>query len=585
MSLIILSIVVIVLVIGYRYYSLQKANREVEPSWSRSTPSRRYLDGEDFIPTHPSVLVGFQFKSISLDVIIGPVIAIQFGWLPAILWLLVGAIFFGWVQDYLSTIMSMRNLGNSLGDLIASSFKPRSRYLILLFLLLYLLIILGQFVMVLSTLLGKENVASGIFFLVLAGLLVGQLIYRSHINLALVTFVSVLIALLGILVSSAPFAQVLITSFNQLISRDSVVFKNLSLASGDLTWNSFIWILILLGICYLGAVLPIWRFAVPLNFISSWIVLFGMVLAVSGLIIGVISGKVQPDFEIPAFVTTFQPNLGPIWPILFVTLASGAISGWHALVSTFSTSRQVEKEPLALPITTGAMFTETVLVAIVIIIAATFGVSAGTFNSEHNYILAAGPASAFASGMGITLSMVGLPESWGGSFSALLLTLMGLTVLQLVLRFARMVSADLLKNWIPALGKLHLSTLLVVSLTLVIIIFGLWQWLWVLFAGVNQLLAGIVLLLASSWLVKQGKTYQWTLWPALFLLLTSFAALFYSSIYQTLYQQIISGQTNELASFAGNLFIVIFGLFFMYFGLVIGYDGWQNIKRSRAKKI
>lgn len=580
MGLIILAITLLILVICYRAYSFYKINREIEPSWSRSTPSRRYMDGVDFIPSHPAVLVGFQFKSISLDVVIGPVIAIQFGWLPAIAWLLVGTIFFGWVQDYLATIMSMRNSGKSLSDLIAFYFTPRSHRIILLFLCAYLLILLGQFVMILSTLLGKEDVAIGIFFLVLAGLLAGLLIYRTHLTLTLATLTSVLVALLGIRIASVPFAQDLITAFNQLFSHEGAILNKLPLGSGYLNWNSFIWILILLGICYLGAVLPIARFAVPLNFISSWVILLGMFFAVGGLIVGTISGKFPFKFEIPAFVTTFQPDLGPIWPVLFVTLSSGTISGWHAIVSTFSTSRQVEKEPLAFPITTGAMFGETLLVTIVIILTATFGVSAGTFNPSQSYSLAAGPASIFASGMGVTLSMFGLPEAWGASFSALLLTFMGVTVLQLALRFVRMLIADLLKQWVPVLNNIQLSTLLAILLTLLIIISGLWQWLWTLFAGANQLLAGVVLLLASSWLAKQNKPYQWTLWPALFLLLTSLAALFYSSIYKALFLQILSGQANDSASILGNLFTVFFGLLFMYSGLIIGHDGWQALKRT-----
>jgi len=178
MGLIILVITFLSLLLSYRYYVTRKVNQEVRPSWSNSTPARRYMDGEDYIPTPKGVLAGFQFKSISLDVIIGPVIAIQFGWLPAILWLLTGTVFFGWVQDYLSTIISMRNAGKSLSDLIGIFFSPRTRPIMLSFLLVYLLIILGQFGMVLSTLLGRANVALGIFFLVLAGLLAGLMIYR-----------------------------------------------------------------------------------------------------------------------------------------------------------------------------------------------------------------------------------------------------------------------------------------------------------------------------------------------------------------------------------------------------------------------
>ena len=140
MGLTILVITILVLILAYRYYALHRVNQTVEPDWSRSTPARRYMDGVDFVPTPTGILAGFQFKSISLDVIIGPVIAIQFGWLPAILWLLIGAVFFGWVQDYLASIMSMRKAGSPLSDLIGSYFNPRARVVILIFIFIYLLL-------------------------------------------------------------------------------------------------------------------------------------------------------------------------------------------------------------------------------------------------------------------------------------------------------------------------------------------------------------------------------------------------------------------------------------------------------------
>jgi len=524
MSLAILGITVITLIISYRYYAIRKVNREVEPSWSRSTPSRRYMDGEDYLPTPKYMLAGFQFKSISLDVIIGPVIAIQFGWLPAILWLLIGAIFFGWVQDYLVTIMSMRKAGSPVSDLMEIYFGPRSRPVILSFLFAYLLIIMGQHGVILSTLLGRENVAIGILFLALAGITARMMIYRWHLNLTLSTLIAVLIAIFGFWLASKPFSQELVTTFNQIIGGNERLTIIQSPGGGYITWQSLIWLLILLAVCYLGAVLPIWRFSVPLNYVSSWIVLLAVVLAMGGLILGTLNGRINISFEIPPLVSTYQPNLGPLWPILFVTLSSGAISGWHALVSSFSTSRQVEKEPYALPITTGAMYGETIMVAIVIIFAATFGVSSGTYGPEQNFSLVAGPASVLSIGMTKTLSSIGFSETIGGTFSALFLTLMGLTVLQLVLRITRMVSADMFGEKIPALSNPKISTLIVILLTLIIILFGFWQWLWVLFGGANLLLAGLVLMLASTWLVKQRKSYQWTLWPAIFLFVTAIAA-------------------------------------------------------------
>ncbi len=585
MGLAILVITVLVLLFSYRFYATRKVNRYVEPTWSRSTPARRYMDNVNFLPSQAGVLAGFQFKSISLDVIIGPVIAIQFGWLPALLWLLLGAIFFGWVQDYLAAIISMRKAGRPLGDLIGIYFNSTSRTVILIFIFIYLLIIMGQFGLLMSTLLSRENVSFGILFLVLAGFLAGLMIYRWRINLIVATLLSVMVALFGIWITSMPPLQDMVISFNQIIANQGSLNLPSFISTPEMSWHSLIWLLILFAICYLGAVLPIWRFSVPFNYVSSWIVLLGFGLAIVGLLFGTLSGSISAVFEIPALVSTFHPDLGPIWPILFVTLSSGAVSGWHSMVSTFSTSHQIEKEPLAMPITSGAMFGETVIVVVVIIFAATFGVSSGTFNSGDNFSLTAGPASVFAIGLARTWNAIGFSELIGGSFSALFLTLMGLTVLQLVLRFSGLVGSDLFGKRISALGKPKINLLFIIILALIIIISGFWQSLWVLFAGANQLLAAIVLLLGSAWLVKQGKPFWWALIPAVSLFVTAMAALFYTSIYQALYQQLLFDLDTPPSSILGDLVTVIFGILFMILGSYLFIIGWQQLNRARTNRI
>jgi carbon starvation protein len=540
------------------------------------------MDNVNYLPTPAGVLAGFQFKSISLDVIIGPVIAIQFGWLPAVLWLLVGSIFFGWVQDYLTAIMSMRSAGNPLGDLIGDYFNPSSRFVGLLFILIYLLIILGQFGILLSTLVSRENVTFGILILVFTGFLAGLMIYRWRIDLKMSTLISVLVALLGIWITSTSPIENLVMSFNQLFSDLGSLNLPSFMSQGEISWTSFIWLLILFGICYLGAILPIWRFAVPFNYVSSWVIILGFGLAVIGLLVGTLNGSLNSVFEVPPLVTTAHPNLGPLWPILFVTLTSGAVSGWHSLVSSFSTSRQVEKEPYTMRITTGAMFGNTVLVTVVIIFAATFGVSSGILNADQNYSLSAGPASVLAIGLAKTWNAIGFPEAIGGSISALFLTIMGLTVMQLVLRYSGMVTADLFGKRIAGLGNPILNLLIIIFLVIIIIIFGFWESLWVLFAGANLLLAAVVLLLASTWLAKQGKSSLWTFLPAAFLFVTAITALFYVAIYEVFYQQIVLSLDVNPSSIIGNLVTITFGLLFMAFGSYLFFIGMLQLYQVRS---
>jgi carbon starvation protein len=158
---------------------------------------------------------------------------------------------------------------------------------------------------------------------------------------------------------------------------------------------------------------------------------------------------------------------------------------------------------------------------------------------------------------------------------------MGITVLQLVLRFARIVNANLIGRRISALRNPKLSTLFVIILTLIIVVFGFWQSLWVLFAGANQLLAAVVLLLISTWLVKHGKSFWWTLLPAGFLFITALAALFYSAIYQALFQQIITGSEINSSRILGNTITVGFGLLFIIAGSYLFFIGIRALNRAR----
>ena len=584
MGVVILFLSVLVLLISYRYYADRKVIRIVKPDWSRSTPARRRMDGVNFFPSPPGLLAGFQFKSVSLDVIIGPVIAIQFGWLAAILWLLFGAIFFGWVLDYFSTIIPIRSRGSPIGDLISDFFNPKSRKLLLIFIYVYLLIILGQFGLLLSTLIGRENVVSGIVTLIFAGFIAGLMIYRFRINLFITSFITVLIAILGIWTTTSTSIQNIIRSVNQNLSEITSLKLPVYLNPSEISWQSMFWLLILFAVCYLIAVLPMWRIAVPLNYVSSWLVIFTLGITVAGLFFGTLTGSVESTFELPPLVTTFHPNLGPIWPILFVTLSSGAVSGWHSLVSSYSTSRQIEKEPFVLPITTGSMFSETVMVVIVIIFAASYGVSSGIFNPDQNYSLTAGPASILAVGLARSWSAIGLPETLGRSLSALFLTMLVITILHLVLRFSGMVAADLFNKRHKFIANPKINQILIILVALIIILFGFWQSLWILFAGANQLLAALVLLLASAWLVKLEKSYLWTLIPSIVLFVTAIAALIYTVVYQALYRQLVLEPLNNPGLILSNFVTIIFGMFFMIIGIYIFTVGLQQLNRYRTSR-
>ncbi len=195
--------------------------------------------------------------------------------------------------------------------------------------------------------------------------------------------------------------------------------------------------------------------------------------------------------------------------------------GWHSLVSSSGTARQLEKETDALPVGAGAMFTECVLGVLSVVFAATaFGSHAG-----YQTQLAKGAGAVFAGGMAEYLSVLGIPKALGGAFGATFLVIMALTVMQLVLRFMRVASAELLGDAIPALKNTHVGSIVGVLCTLVILWTGFWQRIWILFGGSNQLFAGLALVLIVIWLAQAGRAYLWAFWPAAFMYVTTVAAL------------------------------------------------------------
>ncbi len=575
----------IVVILGYRYYASRVDRDIIQADEKRSTPAKMYNDGVDFMPANASVLFGYQFKSIAaLGPIVGPITAIQFGWLPCILWLVVGVFFIGWVQDYGSSMLAMRNEGMTMGGLSYKLISPRARGLLLSFLYIYLLLIMGAFGAIVAPLLAGKTVAIGFIILTIAGVLAGQMTYRWKQDLVLTTLVTVGLALLGIWFGTTAFAQNIVGGINGLAGNpETGVLFTRPLGYGDVTWATMFWAIVMLAFCYLGSVLPIWRFAQPVNYTSFWFVFLGIIGSIVGIIIATFTGVVNTSFDIPAFVTWNQPLLGPIWPILFVTISCGAISGWHSLVSTSGTARQIEKETDALPVAGGAMYTEAVLGVLSVVFAATIGVSAGMYDPAKGFALVKGAAGVFAGGMGQFLSVIGIPTALGGAIGAVFLTVMATTVMQLVLRFMRVASAELLGDSIPAFKNAHFGTLVAVALTLFIIVFGFWQWIWVLFGGSNQLFAGMALLLIAIWLAQQAKPYNWAFWPGMFMYATTVAALLWVSVRNALWLGVLNaGPDASFGFILGNLISAVFGLYMVVAAVILFIDGLQAFNKARA---
>lgn len=551
-SVVVLILGFIVAFLGYRVYAKYIDAKIIKSDPKRATPAKMYMDGVEFMPTNRNVLFGYQFKSIAgAAPIIGPIIAIQWGWLPALIWILAGAFFIGWVQDYASMMVAMRNDGASFGGLSHKLISPRARVILLAFIYFYLLLIAGAFGnVVVSTTTGLKAAPMAWLFLTIGGILAGQMIYKWRKDIILTTVVTVVIALAGIYLGS-------------LLPSDQVLGKELSSSRP-------VWAVVAFVFCYFGAVLPIWRFALPINYVASYIVFLGLFFGMIGIVI------LHPDFTLPAY-TSFSIGIGPLWPILFVTIACGAISGWHSIVSSSGTARQLENELDARPVGGGVMLVEMLLAVFALIIAGSIYASP----VEYGAAVKLGPGGVFAAGVSKFLGALGLPADIGRSYGSVMMIVLAITIMQLVVRFMRVATSELLSDISPVFRNPHVGTFIASVLGIILVLTGWWQYLWVLFGGANQLMASLALMIITVWLISEGKSYAWTLYPMLFMFVTTVAALLYTSY--NLLQKVFAGGVQGEA-FVGNLLMGLVGFFLVICALILGYEGIVAFNRFRSMK-
>jgi carbon starvation protein len=552
-SVIVLILGFIVFFIGYRFYAKYVDKNIMKADPKKATPAKMYMDGVEFMPTSKNILFGYQFKSIAgAAPIIGPIIAIQWGWLPALLWILGGALFIGWVQDYSSAMIAMRKEGASLGGLSHKLISPRARIILLSFIYFYLLLIAGAFGnIVVSTAIGLKAAPMAWLFLTIGGILAGQMIYRWKKDIILTTVVCVLIALIGIWLGN-------------LVPSNTII--------GDSLANSrVLWAIAAFVFCYFAAVLPIWRFALPINYVGAYIVFLGLFFGIIGVLV------LHPDFTLPAY-TTFSIGIGPLWPILFVTIACGSISGWHSIVSTSGTARQLEYETDARPVGAGVMFVEMMLAVFALVIAGSIYASP----TEYGVAFGKGPGVVFSAGVSKFLGALGLPAGMGASYGSVMMIVLAVTILQLIVRFMRVATSELLGDVSPIFKNAHVGTIIASLLSILLVLTGWFQYLWILFGGANQLMASLTLMLVSAYLMSEGRSAAYAFYPMIFMFITTVAALLYTS-YGLLYR-VFTGVVKGTEVIVGNTLMGLVGFFLVIAAIILAVEGWKAFNRYRAVK-
>jgi carbon starvation protein len=463
----------------------------------KATPAHMYMDGVEYFPVSRYVLWGYQFKSVAaLGPILGPFIGITFGWLPALLWIIGGNFFIGWLQDYGSMMLSVRKEGRSFGPITYEFTGAKGRTNLLAFVLFYLIIISATFIALIASF---WNAFPGTFVatlgILLAGLLCGQLLYRMKMNVFAVTGIGLAIVVLSIYLG--------------------VLFP-ISLPWG--VWNLPVWAFICAIILYAAAVLPTPMFIQPTNYLAFYPAYAAIILILVG---AVITPFTNTTIQMPAGPFLFDPQgiLGPIWPILFVAIACGAISGWHSLVSSSSSSKQLDIETDALPVGGGAMLSEGLL-ALASLIA--YMVLAPSFFAGRTNV------TAWVQGAVVLTTPIlgGLTAAVLRTFFGLVLIIYALTVQALVTRFFRLVAGE---TWgesrFKALGNKHVSTVVGLGVPWGFAVSGSWWALWLYFGGANQLLAGLAIMLITIHLARVRAPTRYSLIPGVFMVVTTLSAL------------------------------------------------------------
>jgi len=438
-------------------------------------------------------------------------------------------------------------------------------FLISIFIYFNLMLGFGAFAVFIAATLSKSSAPLAIIIWVLLGLLTGQMIYKWKQSIVTTTVVTVVLSFIGIFVltSLGP-----VQAFFKAISggdKPPIIF-------GVVDQSKFIWVIAVLIFCYFGAVLPIWRWAQPINYLGFWVVFIGMI----GIGLGVLFWN--PSFgNFPSFKGWWWAGR-PLWPMLFVTLMCGAVSGWHSLVGSSGTARMIEKETDTLPVAGGSMLLEMMMGMLALIIA----VSA--FGSFEGYAEAfkKGAGAVFAVGAANFLGKIGLPASSALDYGNILFAVIGLTLIHLGVRFMRLYGADVLGEYFPIFKNVHFSTIFTLILFGIFCFTGVLATLWFLGGAFNQMLASMALLIASCWLAYERKNYKITLAPSIFLFVTTIAAAIWIS-YGTIKHFFVTPEiTTDRA--IGDWLTGLIALFLVFCAVVLIKDAFAAIRKFTAEK-
>ena len=543
--------------IAYHTYGKWLARKIFKLDPNRLAPSIECEDGCDFVPTSKSVVFGHHFTSIAgTGPIVGPALAVIWGWVPALLWVLFGSIFIGAVHDFGSLVVSMRNRGQTVGDLAGRVLAPRARILFLSILFLALTIVLAIFGLVIA---GVFKMFPASIFPCLVqiplAVVIGLWLHRRGLNLVIPSIIALGLMYLSVALGNwGPLA-----TFNNALA----------------DWPIVAWVVVLLIYSHIASVLPVWSLLQPRDFINSLQLLSALGLVMLGLLVAAIfgfgSGAEKQSLEIAAAPIRLGENAPPgapfIFPFLFVTIACGAISGFHCLVSSGTSSKQLKTESDAQFVGYGSMLTEGFL-AVLVILACVAGLGLGipeiingektgatltgeaAYQARYGSWQAAGglPAKvgAFVDGSANFLQALGIPATFAVALMGVFVASFAATTLDSACRLQRYVTQELAAaTGVKPLTNKHAATAFAVIIAGIIAVMPApgttWEldnlgkgglMLWPLFGATNQLLGGLAFLVILFWMWRRQLSLWFVAIPATFMLILPAAAMIMQLFYE-----------------------------------------------------
>lgn len=524
------------LYLGYRFYG-KFVEKKIKPNDKIKTPALINKDKVDYSPSGKNFLMGHHFASIAgAGPIIGPILSIKyFGWLPTLLWICIGTVFIGAMHDYVSLMASVRNKAKGVSNITKEYLGKKAGYLFGIMIFITLILIITVFsVSTAESIINKPDLIIPLITITITAVILGYGVEKFKWN----QLISTIIAMIVI------FGSLFMSSIYQIELNNTILAKN---------------IIITLIMLYAGiaSVTPVWILLRPRDYLSA--IQMSLILFL-GLISVLIT---RPLINAPAYISSTE---FPLWPILFITVACGAISGFHGLVASGTTSKQLSKESHGKQIGYGGMLMESTL-AILVIVVTIAGLSWEGESNSFQATLEKGWIILFSESFG---NIVGsfiplLTISLAGLLGAFMVNQFILTSVDTSTRLGRFIISE---NLFTKLKNKFLTTILVLIPSWFLAMTNSYQTIWRLFGSSNQLIAAITLISVSSYFIQKNVKIKFIVIPAIFMIITTLSSLVY----------LVFRDNGYLAE--GNLMLTIISLIMFLIGIIIAFEGLNSLRKN-----